>query len=278
MASDWPLSPDGQYRQAEAKLLLPVDPAGVAMIMVKPDGGAIGVGVTAVEKGDPGVHAELATAINFTELAHDDTTPASASFTTLTPPTTDTPGVYKLNLSLHAGQPGEDGDTVLDPADFGGGTPGQILVINGGSDGFVLASQKIPEVFYPGEIDDVGSGNPNATLCPIAIPARPWARRLRAVGYQVVTGEAADVRVNLLARLNSVSGNIIGRCQGIAQTERLMLAPGKPIEAGTVADTYDQIAANASATVYIRTERTNGSSTYTASASQGQFAIEAWPL
>jgi hypothetical protein len=95
----------------------------------------------------------------------------------------------------------------------------------------------------------------------------------------VVTGEAADVRVNLLARLNGESGgNIVGRCVGIAQTERLVLTPGKPIETGTAGDPYDQIAANSAATLYIRTERVAGSATYTASASNSQYRAVVLPL
>lgn len=279
MASDWPLTPDGQYRQAEVKALLPVDPSGVGILMIKPDGGAIGVGVTAVEKGDPGVPAELATAINFTALEPTDPTPDSASFTVLTPPTSTTPGVYKLNLALHKGEAGDDGNTVLDTGDFEDVAAGKVITVNSAADGFELQAPKIPEVFYPGSIADIPSGNVNFTVTTIAIPARPYARRVRAGGYQVLTGEAADVRVDLLARLGSAAGgNIVGRCQGIAQIERLTLDPGKPIEVGTAADTYDQIAANAAATVYIRTERTSGTSTYTGSASQGKYWVEVLPL
>jgi len=279
MASDWPLSADGQYRVAEGKLLLPIDPNGVAVIMVKPDGGGIGIGVTAVEKGEPGVPANIDPTINFTALAHGDTTPASASFTVLTPPTATTPGVYKLNVALHEGVPGQDGNTVLDTGDFTGVAAGKVITVNATADGFELQTPKIPEVFYPGTILDIPAGNPNFTLCPISIPARPYARRVRAGGYQILTGEAADVRVDLLARLNNAAaGNIVGRCQGIAQTERLMMDPGKPIQVGTAADTYDQIAANAAATVYIRTERAAGTSTYTGSASQAKFWAEVLPL
>lgn len=276
MASDWPLSPDGQYRQAEAKLLLPVDPSGVAMIMVKPDGGAIGVGVTAVEKGDPGVHAELDTAINFNALEPGDPTPDSASFSVLVPPTTTTPGKWKLNLALHKGAKGDDGNTVLEPTDFGTPASGQILQVKSDLSAFELVAQRIPEVCYPGAVANTPSGNPNYTLCPIPIPARPYARRLRPVGHTVVTGEAADVRVDLIARLNSeTGGNIVGRCHGIAQTERLQFSPGK---AAGLADGYDTIAANAAATVYIRCERQAGTSTFVTSATTSLFSVEVLPL
>lgn len=279
MASDWPLSADGQYRVAEGKLLLPIDPNGVAMVMLKPDGGGIGIGVTAVEKGQPGVPANIDSTPNFTVLAHDDPTPASFSWTPLVPPTSTTPGVWRSNVALHEGPPGADGNTVLDTGDFTGVAAGKVITVNAAADGFELQTPKVPEVFYPGTILDIPSGNPNFTLCPISIPARPYARRVRAGGYQILTGEAPDVRVDLLARLNNpAAGNIVGRCQGIAQTERLMMDPGKPIETGTTADAYDQIAANAAATVYVRTERAAGTSTYTGSASQAKFWAEVLPL
>lgn len=280
MPSDWPLSADGQYREAEAKLLLPINPSGMAIIMVKPFGGAIGMGVTAVEKGDPGVPSTFSTAVDVTPLAHDDPTPDSASLTVLTPPTTTTPGVYKWNITSRQGPPGEDGTMTWDPADLAE-TPlaGQIPVVNSAADGFDLTAQKVVETFYPGSVSNTGTGNPNSTIAQISIPPRPFARRIKAVAVTVVTGEAADVRVDLLARLgNETSGNIVGRCQGIAQTERLIMVPGKPIEAGTVADSYDVLAANTSAIVYIRCERTAGASTYTTPASMTQCHAVAEPL
>lgn len=280
MPSDWPLTPDGQYYQAEGKILLPVDPDGVAVVMLKPFGVGIGSGITAIEKGDPGVPANIDETVNYTELAASDPTAASSSWTTLTPPTETTPGLYRLNLSVHAGATGADGASVWDPTDLDP-TPvaGQIPVVDSAATGFELVAQKIPEVFYPGSVSNTASGNPNSTVSTIPIPSRPWARRVRGIGFTIVTGEATDVRVNLLARLNNeTGGNIIGRCIGIAQTERLTLTPGKPIETGTVADSYDQIAANASATVYIRCERTAGTLTYTTSASMTQFYAETTPI
>jgi len=275
MASDWTLTADGQYYQAAGQVLLPVDGSGAAIIMMRPEGG-IGSGFSAVEQGDPGVHAELDTTINFTALEPGDPTPDSASFTTITPPTTSTPGVWRLNLALHKGEQGADGDTVLDPNDFDSPVAGQILQVNSDVSAFELVAQRVPEVFYPGVVNNTASGNPNSTLAQINIPARPYARRVQGFGHTVVVGEAADVRVDLIARLNGeTGGNIVGRCPGIAQTERLQLSPGR---AAGLADTYDQIAANAAAVLYIRTERQAGTTTYTTSASVSQFEALVLPL
>ncbi|MDV7194601.1 hypothetical protein [Mycolicibacterium fortuitum] len=264
-----------EYYQAEGVNLIPVDGTGTAIVMLKEDGG-ITSGVTAVAQGDPGVHAEIDTTINFVALEPGDATPDSASFTTLVPPTTDTPGVWRLNLALHKGAPGDPGDTVLDPGDFGTAVAGQILQVKSDLSAFELVAQRIPEVFYPGVVNNVASGNANFTMAQINIPARPYARRVQGVGHAVVTGEAADVRVDLIARLNGeTGGNIVGRCPGIAQTERLQLSPGR---GAGLADAYDQIAPGAAAVLYIRTERQAGTSTYTASASVAQFEALVLPL
>ncbi|AHG24340.1 minor tail protein [Mycobacterium phage MichelleMyBell] len=268
------------HYHGQGDFLIPVDPStGMAVIMLRHDGG-IGSGLTAIEKGDPGVPPSFDPDVPVTELAYDDPTPASGTWTQISPPTGNDPGLWQLSLTLHGAAPGgSSGGATPTPADFGGGTAGQVLAVNNAADEFEIVDQKIPEVFYPGEIDNVGSGNVNATLCSINIAARPWARRVRAQGYTVVTGEAADVRVDLVARLNNAgSGNIVGHCIGIASTERLMFAPGKPINPGTVSDTYDTIAAGESATLYVRLERKAGSSTYTASASASMFSAEVWPL
>ncbi|MBU8819963.1 minor tail protein [Mycobacterium phage Raymond7] len=268
------------HYHGQGDFFIPVDPStGMAVIMLRQDGG-IASGIVGVEKGDPGVPPNFDPDIPVTELAHDDPTPASGTWTQISPPSGDDPGVWQMSLSLHGPAPAEaGGGSIPTPADFGGGTAGQVLAVNSDADEFEIVDQKIPEVFYPGEIDNVGSGNVNATLCPISIPARPWARRVRAQGYTVVTGEAADVRVDLVARLkNESGGNIVGHCIGIAATERLMFAPGKPINPGTVSDSYDILAAGESATLYVRLERKAGSSTYTASASASMFSAEVWPL
>ena len=148
--------------------------------------------------------------------------------------------------------------------------------MNSALDGFDLVAQKFPEVFYPGVINNVPSGNANYTMAQINIPARPFVRRVLGIGHTVVAGEGADVRVDLVARLNGeTGGNIVGRCPGVAQNDRLQLSPGR---APGLADAYDQIAANASAVLYIRTERQAGTTTYTASASASQYSALVLPL
>src|SRR5690606_32019953 len=102
----------------ECQTLLPVDPdIGVALLAIRPQGG-MGQNIPAIEKGDPGKHAQIDNAINFTALEPDDPTEDSASWTTVTPPTDATPGKWKLNLALHKGEKGDDGDATWDPTDL----------------------------------------------------------------------------------------------------------------------------------------------------------------
>lgn len=266
------------YYQSEGITLVPVKGTGVALVMLKKDGGVVG-GASAIAQGDPGVHAELDNVVVLTELAATDPTLASASFTTMVPPTTTTPGKWRLNLSLHRGVAGADGTvtsaSVLAAASASP-TAGYLVAAKSDLSGVELVPVKVPEVFYPGTVNNVASGNANYTMAQINIPARPYARRVQAFGHNVIVGEAADVRVDLIARLNGeTGGNIVGRCPGVTQTERLQFSPGR---AAGLADTYDQIAANASAVLYIRTERQAGTSTYTASASVAQFEALVLPL
>lgn len=277
----WPIVDfnGARYYQGQGITLVPVDGTGVAHVLLREDGGIVG-GVSAVEQGPPGQPAGLESAIALTPLASGDTTPDSAYFELIVPPTASTPGKWKMHLALHTGKDGLPGTMVWNPLDLAA-TPkaGWLPAVKSNLNGFELVPQKLPEVFYPGTINNIGSGNVNATHAVIPIAARPWARRIRAQGQTVVTGEAADVRVNLLARLNGEdNGNIVGRCTGIAQIDRLAFSPGKPIAAGTGTDDYDTIPANATATVHIKCERQAGTSTFTAPAAMAHFNVEAWPL
>lgn len=273
----WPTTSDGQWYIFDGQILMPVDPTtGAPVLLLRPQGG-MGQGIPAVAQGSPGKHAQIDEAINLTELAHDDPTPASASWTILTPPTDDTPGVYKLNIALHKGEPGDDGDTVLDPSDFEGAVAGQMLVVNADLDAFELQTPKVGRLYLPESVNATPSGNPTYTLCQIPVPAQDFAWRPRVVGGAIVTGTGADVRVNLVARLNSEAGNIVATAPGIAGINPPMhnFLPLPPIGSPTG---WDTIAKGASAVIYVRAERQAGNDSFTTSASTSFFGVEVAPL
>ncbi|ORX21597.1 hypothetical protein [Mycobacterium xenopi] len=274
----WPKTADGQYYQFDGQILIPVDPStGVSMLILRPQGG-IAVGVPPIEKGDPGVHAEIDEAIDFTALAWDDPTPDSASFTTITPPTDTTPGVYKLKLALHKGEPGQDGTTHIDLDSIGGTkAAGKLIKVNADVDGFEYTFERVAERYFPTTINNVGQGNPTSTLTVVPIPARGWDRRVRVHAQTIVTPTGPNVAVDLVARLNGeTNGNIVARCFGIGGAkERLQLTPGPP--AGS-ADAYDWIPAGTPANIYLRTEQQSGSDSYTASAATTLCSVETQPI
>lgn len=273
----WPTTADGQYYLFEGQVLMPVDPeTGMAMVMLRPQGG-IGISIPAIEKGDPGQHAEIDETINFTALAPDDPTEDSASWSVVTPPTTSTPGKWKLNLALHKGEKGDDGDATWDPTDLEEyPEPGYIPAVNSGADGFELVPQKVGDEYWPASITNSGTNDANTTLCTIAVPSQPFDWRPQVNAQTIVTEVSSDVSVDLIARLNGESaGNIVARCSGVGGTERLSVCSAPP--AGS-ADSFNKVLAGNSATIYIRVENQNGSGTYTTSSSTTRASVRVCPV
>src|SRR5688572_26750271 len=123
----WPTTADGQFYLFEGRVLIPIDPStGTAQLLLRPQGG-LGVAIPAIAQGDPGDAPTIDTAVNFTELAYNDATPAAASWTETSP------DVYKLNLTVHEGEPGATGSnaTISGASDLTG-TPvyKQIIRVN----------------------------------------------------------------------------------------------------------------------------------------------------
>lgn len=265
---------DGEeYYDFQGQILIPVDPpTGAAILLLRPQGG-IGVGIPAIAQGDDGAPALFEEgAISFTELAHDDPTPASFSIVEVSP------GLYTFTGALHRGEPGDDGTTSLDLGSIGGdAAAGKLIKVNSGVDGFDFAFEKVASVHWPTAVNNTASGNPNSTVAVVSIGAKNIDYRVRARGYQIVRQSGgADVLVNLVARLNGeIAGNIVAKCQGIGGTERLTLVDAP---AAGSADTFDKVLAGNAATIHFRTEQQGGSNSYTTSNSEALFVVEALPI
>lgn len=260
---------DMQFRIAKES-----DPnAQVPILIGKPDGGIAAVGP--LVKGDPGKHAEIDTTINNTVLEADDPTPDSMSFTVITPPTDSVAGVYRLNATQRKGAKGDPGDTVLDPADYDTPLAGQILVVNDAVDAFVLQNQKVATRHIPATLNNVPAGNANYTLGVVSITAATFDRRPIVFAHTIITGTGSDIAVNLRARLNGeTGGNIIAECRGLAGAkDRLTIVSA--CAAGSD-DTFDKVAAGATATIHLRTERATGADTYTTAS--GDTFFEVWMI
>lgn len=256
-----------------AKFRIPLDwdPSSNMFFAVSyPDGG-IG-NFTALAKGDPGDVPVLSPTITMTELAPDDPTPASATFTETSP------GNYALSLSLHSGAKGDDGDTVLAPADYDGGLSGDILIVNPNLDSFTLAPQRVGDRWIPASILSTPSGNSAYTLCTVSVPPQRFAWRPQVEGFCEITGTSADVKVDLLVRVGSpTAGNIIGRA-----TQPAGQYPGTHVLSSTPptgsAAAYDLIAAETPALIYLRAERVSGAATFTTSATTTAFCVRVLPV
>lgn len=256
-----------------AKFRIPLDwdPSSNMFFAVSyPDGG-IG-NFTALAKGDPGDVPTINSSITLTELAPDDPTPASASFTEVSPDT------YTLSLALHRGAKGDNGDTVLLPNDYGTGQAGDYLVVNSATDAFELTPQRVGDRYLPATIQSTPSGNAAYTLCTVAVPPQRFSWRPHVEGFCEITGTGSDVKVDLVARLDSATaGNIVGRA-----TQRAGQYPATHVLSSTPpagsATGYDVVAAGASAVIYLRAERVSGSATFTTSSTTTGFSVTCLPV
>jgi hypothetical protein len=275
MAEEWTVVTIGgvDYWEIEtARFRVPVDwVPGSQMFIAVASGGGSGNFPAAIQ-GDPGEPPDLTSAVVLTVLEPDDPTSDSSSWVETSP------GVYQEHRTIHKGAKGDDGDTVLDVTDFGTPLPGKIVVVNADSDALEYQTQKVGDRYWPASIANTPSGNVAYTLCSVAVAAQDFDWRPTVSGQTVVTGTGANVRVDVIARLNNeTSGNIVGRGFGVAGVgpATVGLSAGPP--AGS-ASTYDKVSAGAGATIYLRVERQSGTDTFTTSGSTTHFSVRATPI
>jgi hypothetical protein len=257
---------------ASFRIPLDWDPSSNMFIAVAAPTGGVG-NFPALLQGQPGATPTFDETINLTVLNYTDPTLNSASLTYLGS------NNYQANLTLHAGPPGADGTSELDPTAYGTPISGLILVVNSAANGFQYASQLCGDRYVPATILSAPAGNPTYTLASVSIPAYPFAWRPYVSGQSVVTPTGTNVVTNLVARLNnSSSGSVVGQNVGVGTNGAAfnqVLAAGVP--AGSPS-TYDQVAANASAVVYLNVERQSGTDTFTTSDTSTTFEVLVQPI
>lgn len=264
-----------------AKLRIPVDwnpGSNIFLAVAVPDGGLANFPILA--QGDPGGTPEIDEDVDFTPLAWNDATPDSASFTEISP------NVYQLSLSLHTGEPGDDGVMELDVDAYGTPLAGKIIVVNEDADGFEYQTQKVGDRHYPGSYNSTPSGQSSYTLAIVSIAAQDNDWRPEPHGDCEVTGTGTDVQVNLVARLQvggvdvETSGNIVGRGRGQAgqNPPPITLIPGLFPGTYPPATDFDLVPAGVAAVLYYRVERQSGSDTFTTSDTTTSFWVKVNPV
>ncbi|SBS73767.1 putative Gp20 [uncultured Mycobacterium sp.] len=254
---------DGQqkYRlHVELQWAYPFDPNSPLMLLWAPPGGIGEANLPFILKGDNGFSPTIASAER-TLLEPGDPTADSYSMVELSPATDDHGQIVKLVAVEHKGAKGDDGVMVLDPDDYGTKVAGRLLGLKSDLTGFEYTPPTIVGSHWPATAPTAApSGTTGAfDTTSIVIPANtyPFPTRVEvSAGTTVTASGTGDVKVDLVARLNATGGPILGYCNGIGGlTDRLALIDGP--DPGT--DPADvTIAANAAATIYIRTERQAG--------------------
>lgn len=260
-----------------AKLRVPLnwDPSSnVFLAVAAPDGidGDALFNHPALVKGDDGGPPTLDTDVALTVLEWTDPTPDSAGFTEIAP------GVYKYATTQRKGPKGDTGDVTLHVANdlTGALTPGDTLIVNTTGDGFTVTGRKVGDWYLPGAILPTPSGTPNFTMTTIPIPAQKSDWRPYCDGQTIVTGTGLYIVItDLVARLNSTSGNELARCFGLTATERLTLSGGPPPGSP---DGWDRIAAGVTANILFCTERRTGFDTAITSATTSRFRVKVCPI
>ena len=277
--AEW--SDNGDYYVWRGEVWIPknFDPnSRAAVIMLGPAGGT--AMIPALVQGDPGQPFTPRNVI-LNELAWDDPTPASASWITVTEATDTTPAVMDLSLTLHAGEPGDDGTmTILGASDLSGTpTAGYTFAVKSDLSGVELVAPRVGGMWWPAAISStaLGAGD-NRQLAAVTVPAQPWAWRPRVTGQCIITGEVAspDLRVDLVCRTNQ-SSEIVGRTYGPSGSYPINLPVISGPPTGS-ASTYGDIPAGTIGVVYLRTEKQAGTNDYTTSNTTTTFCVEVAPV
>ncbi len=271
---------DGQrwliIEMAQFRMSLDETPGSGMYLMVAPPLGGVMGGVSALAKGDQGFSPSLELS-SFIQLAHDDPTAASAALTLVVPGTETSAPVYGLDLALKGGAPGAPGAAVVSPGDYAEEPlTGQMLVVASGGTAFELAAQRFGRRYLPAAVSSAPGGTTAGyTMTQIEVGPQGFDWYPEPHGGCIVEGSSSNLLVDVVARLNSDSGDVVGRGYGIAgQKIQLNLTPGA--NAGS-ADSVGKVAGDATAVIYFRTEKQSGTATYSASNSTARYWVKVVP-
>ncbi len=253
-------------------------PESGVFIAVAPPGG-IGNFPAAI-KGDSGFTPSFRN-INLTELATGDPTPASATWTLVTPGTATAAPVFDLNLAMHKGPAGVTPDVNLlaadDLNDGGSPTPEYVFKVNSAGNGVELVAQKVGNMYWPTISYSAINASGDTPLASVSIPAHTFPWRARCHGQEILDPDGPDIQVDLVARLGAADGPVVARGLGLAGGAKqvLVLSAAPPVNS---APGFGEVASGGKV-IYFRAEKIgSGTDTYDTVAGRAIYAVEVAPI
>jgi hypothetical protein len=280
-----------EFYQWKVVLRIPKNwtPESGVFIAVAPPGGI--ANFPAAIQGDRGFTPTFRN-IDLVELAHDDATAASATWTLITPGTPTTAPVFDLELTLHRGAPGSvPSFNLLDAGDLNdGGSPsaGYIFRINEDGDGVELVALMLGNTYWPTAVTVLSNATGANAVASVTIPPQVSKCRLHVNGQVIISYDGANVQADLVARLGgtgtgtgATDGLVIARGQGLpgsaALMQNLAFTPSPPVNSTAG---FGEVAAGGSGrVVYIRIEQIgSGTDTFDTVSGRALFSVDVTPV
>lgn len=248
------------------KFPFPFNPEDGVFLLAAPPGGIGQANFPFMVQGDPGMPALIDLTPEVSWIEYSDPTPESLQWVEIQPATTTQSQKVRLRAVLRRGKPGADGSTIIKPGDYGTPVVGRVLAVNSAATGFELVPPRVSNRHWPtvSGVSEAGAGTTGSrTVAVVSIPVGqyPTAYQLSVSGTTVVTvAGSGDCRVDLVARLNSESGPVLGRGYGLGGASYALTLVDGPNPGALAGDIT--VAAGAASTVYLRAEKIAGADSF----------------
>ncbi|OBG71324.1 MULTISPECIES: hypothetical protein [unclassified Mycobacterium] len=247
--------------------------SGVGIVIFGPDGGI--ANFEGIAKGDPGVSPTMT--FQTVQVAAGTTLPSPNPAVVFTPASGDTPPNYAVTMYVNAGATGAAGGTeILTATDLEGTAAAGYLI------GYSAADSKAKWLpipvggWYLAESIAATASNTNAlkNMSSIAIGAQPFDWWPEVFAQAQVIG-ATDTRVDLVARINSTTGDICGYGYGAAGAAP---PPVIALPSGLVAGSDNIIPAGEAATIFLNAENQTDSDNPWNTTTSASFQVKVNPV
>lgn len=248
--------------------------SGAGIVIFGPNGGV--ANFPAIFQGESG----LPPTINWTiqQVAYGTALPSPNPAVTVVD--AGGPGVASIldvTIYLNAGEPGESGTTtILTATDLEGTAQAGYTIGYSAADSKAQWQPKLAGNWYRASSIGATTSNTNTskTLASIAIPAQPFNWWPEVYAQAQVVG-ASDTRVDLVARVNSNTGNICGYGYGMAGAAP---PPVIAIPSGLAVSSNTIISAGSAATIFLNAENQTDSANAWNTTTSASFQVKAGPV